>query len=310
MFSRITSSLGYCLSKKCFHKNTAKLWINTPEDFFVNYTAKRIFNKCWHDASLFNKFDESFKKDPLFVLGMLECNPKIIQFVDKSIKSDKLFLSEALKVNKIFLKHLGLDDKEFIYSIIKENKEYPNLNLFEYIAIELKTDREFMEGLVKLGYNSDEISFEYLKAMVKEKPDFFKQANDSIKSNESQIIELLKINEKVIKYVNTDLFKNSNFIREAVQANWGVLKHINQTEELMYFAIKQNRNVFGYLSLDLAKNLKFMESLADLGFDLKYLRTRHKYAVEEGLRPGSYMTGEDIAKILREAKEAEKYSAY
>lgn len=69
---------------------------------------------------------------------------------------------------------------------------------------------------------------EYMKRQIDKDPEIFRQADDRLKNNKEDALELLNINAKIYRYLSSDLQKDAGIICAALKNNYRVIVQINK----------------------------------------------------------------------------------
>ena len=170
------------------------------------------------NAQAFKFASERIKNSKEFLIRGLNIQPWLMEFATYEIKNDKKIAIPVLKQNPYVFEKLGEElkhDKEFIVEIIESDSIYFSW-LFYKLPEEIRDDEEIMFRAFKQkkvnSYHFDGLS-------------------ERLKTKESFVLELAKIDIDVLEYVRKDrnackILNNSDFAIKLIQIKPNAIEYI------------------------------------------------------------------------------------
>ena len=201
--------------------------------------------KVLPESNIVENMPEPFKKDPR-LLSLLENDPNIFQYFDKSLK-DEEHIRKAIEINTEVL-DIILDDEE-LATIVKSNRDMVLLSLrlgvsqehLDYFSNEIGFDKEMaiaaLDGQSKLNHLPQKFldDLEIVKYVLRIDPKAPLGNCKQLTGNKDSAMEIVKCGP-ILRYISTDLLKiHPEIAEEDIKTYFG-----------SYFACPNNSN---YLNL-------------------------------------------------------------
>ena len=253
-----TSSQGL-LSNEYFIKSTHRLLGSSIFEFTdQNIICKKEFwTNLYLNGDEYIYWPKFFFEDREFILSIYA---SCTQYENRNLPLF-IYLSNSLKRDKEFVKNLLRKKTAFYnYEIISNNipSNLKTISFFKEIIDEI--DDEILEYAPKeLKLDED---FELIKSLYSKKKDTILLASPIIKADKKNMIELSKIDNYCLKYLDKSILLDIDFYRECLQNEIQILqyvpKEIPDYEELALEALNKSESEARHLPKELSTSNNFI----------------------------------------------------
>ena len=234
IFFCVFFTMSIYAQKYNLHKATELQQYN--KDFVLNAVKEDGYNLRWAK--------EIFKRDPEVVLTALQSKnrPRVIQHAHTSLKNNKSFLFEAIKVMPYILYDLEdylKQDKEIVLAAVKQDG-----SIVRQIDESLKNDRDI------------------ILAAIEDYPYYFVKKHMFVKDNKEVVLKAVQYQGIYLEYASDTLKRDKEVVYEAVKQNGFAFKFVDEVlkkdRDFILKLSEVSKNFYHLLSKEFKKDREIL----------------------------------------------------
>lgn len=271
------------------------------DDDLDNNSKYIAYTRTLNDLRIYRNIRKKFNDYQEKLLKSISDNILAMEDADKSIRSDKEFMTQAIEKNNLSIKYLSEElknDEEFMLQEIKKydwfigyasellkNSESFMLQVIKqncwnarYLSEELRNNKEFMLKAIKqnawciLCANSVILNDEeFMLQAIKQESWIINLISQELRKDKEFMLKAIKINSLCVEYIDDDLLKDESFtkkIPEILDISTYLFENPITDKELIYKAIEKNEIFcFAYVDNELRNNGEFMLKAIEINND-------------------------------------------
>jgi predicted DNA-binding ArsR family transcriptional regulator len=224
------------------------------------------------------------KLGTFFILGLIQKNYLISQYLPEDLKQDREFVLKAVQENYLILQYCHMDlrkDRSFALETIKINS-----CALQFVHEDLKKDRELVLEAIKhhggaLQYAHPDLkNDEEIVLQAVEKNGYVVQyAHDNLRKNEDFILQIAKKYNYALQFAHEDLRKSKAFALKAVKQNGLYLEHLEsnfkQDKKVVLEAITQHARALHYADERVKQDRDFILRVVKLNSNVLHFTTEN-----------------------------------